>query len=174
MIWGLLLPIAIGTGDTGPTMREAFTSTVEPLRLTSSPARRPRMSVMASRRCATGRGYVWPSASRPAPTPIPRNARPSLASCSVAMMPAITAGWREYGLVTIGPSWMRDVSRATRPSSTKQSGQKITSLMPTRLKPASSASRARYTTSRLVIPGEISASKVSSGTLPSLGLMSRT
>src|SRR5688572_8456801 len=47
------------------------------------------------------------------------------------------------------------------PSKTKQSGQNTTSLTPRRSKPASSARRARSTTWRLVMPGEISASNVS-------------
>ena len=106
---GLRVPIEIGTGCTGPTMRAASTVIVSPCTVTSSPRNNPAIAVTASRSVATGRGDDMPTCSSPAPTPIPRNIRPCDASCNAAIAPASTAGWREYGLVTIGPSMIRSV-----------------------------------------------------------------
>ena len=46
------------------------------------------------------------------PAPSPRTARPSDISSSVAIAIAVSAGWREYGSVTQGPSRMRAVRAA--------------------------------------------------------------
>ncbi len=43
---------------------------------------------------------------------MPRCARPSDTACTVAMAPAVTAGWRVNGLVTPVPSLMRVVDAA--------------------------------------------------------------
>ena len=68
---------------------------------------------MPSRMAVADRELSIPSSARPlTPAPKPRTARPPAISSRVAMAIAVSAGWREYGSVTQGPSRTRRVDCA--------------------------------------------------------------
>ena len=82
---------------------------------TGSPAIHARMSTSDFSYDFQVAGFQPSIFTELSPRPMPRNARPSDITWSVAIVLAVTLGCRVSGFVTSGPRWIREVSSAATP-----------------------------------------------------------
>ena len=89
---------------------------------TRSPALSDRMVMIASSNAATVAGRLPMRRTAVSPTPMPNIVRPGSSRSTVAIDPAMTAGWRITGFSISVPRMMERVSRKACASNTYGSG----------------------------------------------------